>query len=78
MGQYLKGNGTNKKHNGGCYAHAQTYNAYNFCLSWNSTKFIRTFMVQYLKGNNMAQIKIHNGGRYAHAQICNAYNFCLN
>ena len=34
-------------------------------------------MGQYLKGNNMAQIKIHNGEYYAHAQISNAYNFCL-
>ena len=30
-------------------------------------------MGQYLKGNNMAQIKIHNNGRYAHAQTSNAY-----
>ena len=42
----------------GYYAHAQASNAYNFCLSWNATKFIRTFMGQYLKGNNMAPIKI--------------------
>ena len=34
-------------------------------------------MGQYLRGNNMAQIKIHNGGYYAHAQTSNAYNFCL-
>ena len=34
-------------------------------------------MGQYLKGNNMAQIKIHNGGYYAHAQTSNAYNFCF-
>ena len=34
-------------------------------------------MAQYLKDNNMAQIKIHNGGCYAHAQTSNAYNFCL-
>ena len=56
MGQYLKGNNMAqiKIHNGGYYAHAQTSNAYNFCFSWNSTKFIRTFMGQYLKGNNMA------------------------
>ena len=36
MRQYLKGNnmGKIKIHNGGgCYAHAQTSNAYNFCLS---------------------------------------------
>ena len=32
-------------------------------------------MAQYLKGNNMAQMKIHNGGYYAHAQTYNAYNF---
>ena len=29
-------------------------------------------MGQYLKGNNMAKIKIHNGGCYAHAQTYNA------
>ena len=34
-------------------------------------------MGQYLKGNNMAQIKINNGGYCAHAQTSNAYNFCL-
>ena len=66
-----------KIHNGGYFAHAQTSNACSFCLSSNSTKFIRTFMGLYLKGNNMAQIKIHNGGYYAHAQTCKAYNFCL-
>ena len=55
----------------------RTSNAYNFCLSENSTKFIRMFMGQYLKGNNMAQIKTHNGLCYAHAQTSNAYNFCL-
>ena len=41
MGQYLEGNNMAqiKIHNGGKYAHAQTSNAYNFCLScWNSTK----------------------------------------
>ena len=32
---------------------------------------------QYLKCNNMAQIKIHNGGYYAHAQTYNAYSFCF-
>ena len=31
-------------------------------------------MGQYLKGNNMAGIKIHNGGYYAHAQISTTYN----
>ena len=79
MGQYLKGNNMEqiKIHSGGYYAHAQTSNAYNFCLSWNSTKFIRTLMGQYLKGNNMAQIKIHNGRCYEYAQTSNAYNFCL-
>ena len=35
------------------------------------------FMGEYLKGNNMAQIKIHNSRYYAHAQTSNAYNFCL-
>ena len=35
MGQYLKGNNVASKeiHNGGHYAHVQTFNAYNFCLS---------------------------------------------
>ena len=51
-------------------AHAQTYNAYNFCLSENSTKFIRMFMGQYLKGNNVQPKENHN----AHAQISNASN----
>ena len=46
-----------KNYNGGCCAHAQSSNAYNFCLSYNSTKFIRMFMGQYLKGNKMAPIK---------------------
>ena len=42
MGQYLKGNNTTqiKIHNGGCYVHVPTANAYNFCLSKISTKFI--------------------------------------
>ena len=35
------------------------------------------FMGQYLKGNNMAQIKTHNGGYYAYAQISNACNYNL-
>ena len=35
------------------------------------------FMGQYLKGNNMTQIKIHKGEYYVHAQTSNAYNFCL-
>ena len=34
-------------------------------------------MGEYLKGNNMEQIKIHNGGYYAHSKISNAYNFSL-
>ena len=34
-------------------------------------------MGQYLKSNNMTQIKIHNGGYHAQAQTSNAYNFCL-
>ena len=35
MGQYLQGNNIAqiKNHNGGYYAHAQTSNANNFCLS---------------------------------------------
>ena len=59
MGQYLKSNkmAQIKINNGGYYAHAQTSNAYNFCFSQNSTKVIRTFMGQYLKGNNMAPKK---------------------
>ena len=44
-------------HNGGYYAHAQTSNAYNVYSSWNSTKFTRTFMGQYLEGYNMAPIQ---------------------
>ena len=31
-------------------------------------------MRQYLKGNNMAKIKIHSVGCYAHAQTSNTYN----
>ena len=31
-------------------------------------------MGQYLKGNNMTQIKIHNGGYHGHAQTSNCYN----
>ena len=34
-------------------------------------------MKQYLKGNNMAPIKIHNDECYAYAEIYNSYNFCL-
>ena len=34
-------------------------------------------MGQYLKANNMEEIKIHNGARYAHAQTSNADNLCL-
>ena len=34
-------------------------------------------MGQYLKGNNMAQIKINNGGCYAHAPTSNTCNLCL-
>ena len=35
MGQYLKGNSMAgvEIHNGGYYAHAQTSNVYNLCLS---------------------------------------------
>ena len=40
---------------------AQISNAYNFCLSSNSTKFTGTFKGQYLKGYNMAPTR-HNGG----------------
>ena len=74
MGQYLKGNNMAqiKIHNGGLYAHVQTSNAYNFCLSWNSTKFIRTFMGQYLNGKHGT-----DKNYYALAQTSNAYNFCL-
>ena len=66
-----------KIHNGGNNAHAQDSSAYNFCSSSNSTKLIRTFNRQFLKGNNMGLLKIHNGDNYAHAQTSNAYNFCL-
>ena len=55
--------------NGGNYAHAQVSSVYNFCSSSNSTKFIRTFIRQFFKGNNMGLLKIHNGGNYAHAQV---------
>ena len=48
-----------------------------FLMLINSTKFIRKFMKQYLKVNNMAQNKINNGGYYAHAQASNAYYFSL-
>ena len=65
-----------KIHNGGYYAHVQTSNAYNNCLSENSTKFIGTFMGQFFKGNSMGPIKIHNSRIDAHAQDSNAYNFC--
>ena len=58
-----------KIYNDGYYAHAQTSNGYNFCLSENSTKCIRTFMGQYLQGNNMAQIKNHNDGLFACADF---------
>ena len=63
MVQYLKGNNITgiKIRNSGYYADAQTSNSYNFSLSLNSTKFIRAFMGQYLKANNMALIKINNG-----------------
>ena len=35
MGHYLKGNKMEQIiiHNGACHGHAQTSNAYNFCLS---------------------------------------------
>ena len=35
--------------------HAQLLNAYNFCLSSNSAKLIRTTIGQFLKGNKKAQ-----------------------
>ena len=52
MGQYLKGNNKAqiKIHNGGYYAHAQTSNAYNFCLSWNSNKFYKNVHGIVFKG----------------------------
>ena len=34
-------------------------------------------MGQYLKGNNMAQIKTHTGGCYAHLNASNTCNFYL-
>ena len=46
-----------KINNGACCAHAHNSNAYNFCLSYNSTKFTRMLMGQYLKGNKMTPIK---------------------
>ena len=56
IGQFLKGYsiGLIKIHNGGNYAHAQDSNSYNFCLSYNSAKLIRTIMGQFLKGNKIA------------------------
>ena len=66
-----------KIHYGGNYAHAQVSSVYNFFCSSNSTKFIRTFIRQFSKGNNLGLLKINNGGNYAHAQYSNAYNFCL-
>ena len=33
----------------------------------NSTKLIRMFIGQFLKGNRRGLIKVHNGGNYAHA-----------
>ena len=35
------------------------------------------FIGQFLKGNNMVQLRLHNDRYYAHAQVLNAYNFCL-
>ena len=58
--------------NGRNYAHAQVSSVYNFCSSSNSTKFIRTFIRQFLKDNSMGPLKIHTGGNYAHAQDSNA------
>ena len=49
-------------------------------INYKSIFFLITIVThgtQYLKGNNMAQIKFHNGGYYAHAQTSNAYNFCF-
>ena len=66
-----------KIHNSGYYAHAQVLNAYSFCLSLNSINLIRMFIGQFLKGNNMVQLRLHNGRYYAHAQVLNAYNFCF-
>ena len=65
-----------KIHNGDNYAHAQTSNADNFCSSYNSTKFIRTFNRQFLKGNNMGLFKIHKGENYSHAQVSSLHNLC--
>ena len=50
---------------------------YNFCLSSNSAKLIRTIIGQFLKSNKIAPKRIQNGRKYAHAQHLNAYNFCL-
>ena len=54
----------------------QDCSVYNFCWSSNSTKFIRTFIIQFFEGNNMGLSKIHNGRNYAHAQVSSVYNFC--
>ena len=32
------------------------------------------FIGEFLKGNNMVQLRLHNGRYYAHAQVLNAYN----
>ena len=63
-----------KIYNGGNYAHVSS--VYNFCSSSNLIKFIRTFIRQFLKSNNMGLLKIHNGGNNAHAQVSTVINFC--
>ena len=56
IGQFLKGNkiAPSKNQNARNCAHAQLTNAYNFCLSQNSDKLIRTIIGQFLKGNKVA------------------------
>ena len=45
-------------------------------LELNSTKFIRTFMGQFLKSDNIDRIIENRNDRYyAREQISNAYNF---
>ena len=57
-----------KIYNGGNHAHAHVSSVYNFCSSSNLIKYIRTFIRQFLKSNNMGLLKIHNGGNNSHAQ----------
>ena len=51
-----------KIHNGGNYAHAQDYNAYNFCLELKFRKTYKNVHWTVFEGQyNMEQIKKING-----------------